>query len=105
MRQIQKLNLKDNRVSYYVVQDEWEDLLEEAIEAAIDGASVEVRQGEFSPFQLGAIVDRTQLIEMSTTLLAFTYQHPAKALPGIVKDYLVRLPGGQNWRLGRRADL
>jgi len=104
VRQIQKLNFKANCVSYYVASDEWEDLLQEAIEAAIDGASVEVRQGEYSPFQLAAIVDRIQVMQIAQTLLGFTYQHPTKAMPAIVKEYLVQLPGGEEWKLGRRSN-
>ncbi len=48
LRQIQKLNLKENKTSYYIKQDEWEPFLEEAIEAAICPASVEVMDGAYN---------------------------------------------------------
>lgn len=49
---IKKLNLKDNKVSYYIKSDEWQTFLEEAIEAAITPTSVEVLNGKLTPIQL-----------------------------------------------------
>lgn len=48
---IRKLNLKDNKVSYYINSDEWLPFLEEAVEAAIAPTSVEVLNGQFTPVQ------------------------------------------------------
>ena len=59
--QIQDLNLKDNKTSYYVKPDEWEPRLEEAIAAAIRPASIEVLNGRLKPSQLLQRVDLIQL--------------------------------------------
>lgn len=101
LRQIQKLNLKDNKTSYYIQQGEWLPYLEEAIEAAIDAASIEVHQGIYSPFQLAEIVNRPQLIRAAEPLLMLTYEHSAKTLPAVIKEHLIMLPGGKAWREGK----
>ena len=101
IRGIKALNLKDNKTSYYVT-DEWEPMLEDAIEAAISPASVEVLNGTYSPFQLSEIVDRTQLILTAQRVLALTYEHSAKTLPSIMTEQLAQLPGGEDWKLGRQ---
>jgi len=102
LRQIQKLNLKDNKTSYYIKQDEWEPFLEEAIEAAIRPASVEVLDGAYNSFQLSELVDRTEIMMTAQRLLDLTYEHSAKTLPAIIDENLVQLPGGEEWKEGRR---
>jgi Domain of unknown function DUF29 len=102
IREIKALNLKDNKTSYYVKPDEWEPILEDAIEAAIRPASVEVLNGTYSPFQLSKIVDRTQLLLTAQRLLALTYEHSAKTLPAILDENLAQLPGGEDWKEGRQ---
>lgn len=102
LRQIQKLNLKDNKTSFYIKQDEWEPFLEEAIEAAIRPASVEVMNGVYNSFQLSELVDRTEIIMTAQRLLDLTYEHSAKTLPVIIDENLVQLPGGEEWKEGRR---
>src|ERR671932_2739802 len=102
LRQIQKLNLKENKTSYYIKQDEWEPFLEEAIEAAIRPASVEVMDGAYNSFQLSELVDRTEIIMTAQRLLDLTYEHSAKTLPAIIDENLVQLPGGEEWKEGRR---
>jgi hypothetical protein len=102
LRQIQKLNLKENKTSYYIKQDEWEPFLEEAIEAAIRPASVEVMDGVYNSFQLSELVDRTEIIMTDQRLLDLTYEHSAKTLPAIIDENLVQLPGGEDWKEGRR---
>jgi hypothetical protein len=102
LRQIQKLNLKENKTSYYIKQDEWEPFLEEAIEAAIRPASVEVMDGAYNSFQLSELVDRTEIIMTAQRLLDLTYEHSAKMLPAIIDENLVQLPGGEEWKEGRR---
>lgn len=103
LRQIQKLNLKEeNKTSYYIKQDEWEPFLEEAIEAAIRPASVEVLDGAYNSFQLSELVDRTEIIMTAQRLLDLTYEHSAKTLPAIIDENLVQLPGGEEWKQGRR---
>ncbi len=102
LRQIQKLNLKENKTSYYIKQDEWEPFLEEAIEAAIRPASVEVLDGVYNSFQLSELVDRTEIIMTAQRLLDLTYEHSAKTLPAIIDENLVHLAGGEEWKEGRR---
>jgi hypothetical protein len=102
LRQIQKLNFKENKTSYYIKQDEWEPFLEEAIEAAIRPASVEVMDGAYNSFQLSELVDRTEIIMTAQRLLDLTYEHSAKTLPAIIDESLVQLPGGEEWKEGRR---
>lgn len=102
IREIQDLNLKENQTSYYIKSDEWARLLEEAIiEDAIAGASEEVMDGAYSPFELSEILDRPQVMETAHKLLALTYSHSAKELPAAVIEYLAQLPGGEDW-LNRR---
>jgi hypothetical protein len=102
LRQIQKFNLKENKTSYYIKQDEWEPFLEEAIEAAIRPASVEVLDGVYNSFQLSELVDRTEIIMTAQRLLDLTYEHSAKMLPAIIDESLVQLPGGEEWKEGRQ---
>jgi hypothetical protein len=99
IREIQKLNTKENKTSYYVNQDEWEILIvEEVIEDAISDASVEVMNGKYTRSQLSAIVDKTQVITTAIQFLALTYSYSAKELPTIMDNYLSQLPGGEIWR-------
>jgi Domain of unknown function DUF29 len=102
IRQIQDLNLKDNKTSHYIQSEEWQQILEEELETAIDAASIEVFEGNYSPFQLAEMVDKTQLIITAQQLLALTYEHSAKTLSTIIKENLTQLPGGEDWKEGRR---
>ncbi len=97
---IQKLNLKANKTAYYVNADEWLPLLEEALEAAIAPASIEVLSGKLTPMLLSERINREQVIATAQTLLDLTYLHPAKDLAKIVTNRLVELPGGQSWAEG-----
>lgn len=102
LRQIQKLNLKANKTSYYIKQDEWEPFLEEAIEAAIRPASVEVMEGTYNSFQLSELVDRIQIVITAQRFLDLTYQYSAKTLPAMIDENLVQLPGGEEWKEGKQ---
>uniref|UniRef100_UPI003431E4E1 DUF29 family protein n=1 Tax=Okeania sp. SIO2F4 TaxID=2607790 RepID=UPI003431E4E1 len=62
IRKIQVLNLRPNKTSYYIKENEWDEMLENAIELAIDNASVEVENGVYSPFQLDEMVDKNSVI-------------------------------------------
>jgi Domain of unknown function DUF29 len=98
IRQIKKLNLKDNKTSYYINTDEWQPILEENIEAAIRPASLEVLNGQLKPKQLSERLDRNQLILIAQRFLDLTYTYSAKDLPAIVDNYLAQLPGGTDWQ-------
>ncbi|MBD2693394.1 DUF29 family protein [Anabaena catenula] len=96
--EIKRLNLKDNKKSYYVNLDEWENLiLEEVIEEAIANASEEVLNGAYNQFQLGEMVDKTDLVQTALKFLHLTYEHSAKTLPAAIAEVLIQLPGGENW--------
>ncbi|GAB4186011.1 MAG: hypothetical protein Fur006_24920 [Coleofasciculaceae cyanobacterium] len=99
--EIQDLNLKENKTSYYLKLDDWQPLLDSVLEAAIRTASVEVQGGVYSPFQLSDIVDRIQIVEIAQSLLTLTYEHSAELLPAIIDEKLAQLPGGEDWKEGR----
>ena len=99
--EIKRLNLKDNKTSFYVNEDEWMTMLEDTIDLAISDASVEVFNGIYTPFQVDDMVDRSQTIAIASSLLSLTYQHPKKDLAGVINEYLTQLPGGEDWREGR----
>jgi hypothetical protein len=99
--QIKRLNLKENKTSYYVKEDEWEPMLEEAISDAIRPASVEVLNGKLKPSQLSNMLDKTLLIATAKQLITLTYEHPVTALHDIIDQYLIQLPGGEDWLEGR----
>jgi Domain of unknown function DUF29 len=102
IREIQKLNIKDNKTSYYIKKNEWESWIEEeVIEDAIANASEEVMNGQFTRSQLSEMLDRPQLFQIATRLLDLTYTHSAKELPALLEEHLVQLPGGEDW-LNRR---
>jgi hypothetical protein len=93
-----KLNLKENKKSYYINVDEWEDLiLEEVIEKAIADASDEVLNGAYNQFQLEEMIDKTELIAKGCQFLSLTYEHSAKTLPKAIAEVLIQLPGGESW--------
>jgi hypothetical protein len=97
-----KLNLKENKKSYYINQDEWSSYIQDEIEGAIRDASVEVWNGVYSPFQLAEMVEKEEIINQAQELLNFTYNYSIKELPAVIDDYLTQLPGGENWKLGKR---
>ncbi|MFE1744357.1 DUF29 family protein [Coleofasciculus sp. H7-2] len=98
---IQALNLKENKTSYYINWDEWAFHLENGFEDAIFAASVEVFNGNYTPFKLQEMVDRMQIIVAANKLLNLTYSHSAKALRDVISEELSQLPGGEDWKLGR----
>ena len=102
VREIKKLNLQDNKTSYYVKIDGWEEMIDEEFEEAIREASEEVMNGAYSPFQIAEMVDRSLVISHSQSLIELTYNYSLKQLPGVIDDYLTQLPGGENWQAGRR---
>ena len=102
IRQIKKLNLQDNKTSYYVKKDEWKTMLEEEFEAAIDAASAEVYNCTYTPFQLLEMVDEGEVMAIAQKLLNLTYDYTAKNLSAIIKENLIQLPGGENWKEGRQ---
>jgi hypothetical protein len=96
--EIQDINLKENKKSYYINVDEWENLiLEDIIEKAIADASEEVFNGAYNQFQLKEMIDQTDLITKGCQFLTLTYEHSAKTLPTAITEVLIQLPGGESW--------
>jgi hypothetical protein len=95
--QIKKLNLKDNKKSYYIKQNEWLSYLEEAIAIAIRPASVEVLNGSLKPAQLVAQIKQEELINISQKLINLTYIYKVTDLANEIDKQLVKLPGGAEW--------
>ncbi|MFM7407030.1 MAG: hypothetical protein ACKO3K_10300 [Cuspidothrix sp.] len=56
----------------------------------------------YSPFQLAEIVDQEEIIHQAELLLNLTYNYSIKELPAIIDNYLTELPGGEDWKLGKR---
>ncbi|MBE9237408.1 DUF29 family protein [Anabaena aphanizomenioides LEGE 00250] len=99
--EIKKLNMKENKKSYYINNDEWGEILTDALESAIRPATLEVMNGKFNRKQLSQLLNKEQLILTATELLEFTYNYQIRELPDIIDEYLGKLPSGENWQLGK----
>ena len=97
VRSIKKLNLKDNKISYYINASEWEPFIEDELEAAIREASREVLEGNLSRAQLHQRVDREQIMAIAIGLLSLTYNYSRKELEDAIDEHLAQLPGGEDW--------
>jgi hypothetical protein len=95
--QIAKLNLRDNKTSYYIKVNEWDDYLEEAMEEAILPASLETLGGKLLPRQLASRIHRPPIYTLAQQLLDLTYMTPRKQLPTRINTVLATLPGGAEW--------
>ena len=100
VREIKKLNLQDNKTSYYVKVDEWGSILDDEFEEAVSLASEEVMEGIYSFSQLSELVDKERIICTGKNLLALTYDYGIKELTRVINDYLNQLPGGDDWSAG-----
>mgnify|MGYP000263823269 CR=1 FL=1 len=89
---IKKLNLKDNKTSYYINADEWELFIEDELEAAIREASREVLEGRLSRAQLAKRVDREQMVAIANQLLSLTYTYARGEFEDAIDEYLSQLP-------------
>jgi len=96
---IKKLNLKDNKTSYYINADEWELFIEDELEAAIREASREVLEGRLSRAQLAKRVDREQMVAIANQLLSLTYTYARGEFEDAIDEYLSQLPGGEEWNV------
>lgn len=97
IREIKKLNLQDNKSSYYVKPDEWGAMLEDEFEEAIYLASEEVMEGNYSPSQLAAMINKKQVIADAHRVLLLTYNYSQKELSTGINEVLSQLPGGKGW--------
>ncbi|OBQ17027.1 DUF29 family protein [Anabaena sp. AL93] len=100
--EIKKINLKENKKSYYINQNEWDSWLEDEIELAIADASLEVLNGKFKRQQLSQMLNKPQLILTATELINLTYNYQMRELPDVIDNYLGNLTGGEDWQLGKR---
>ena len=99
IRQIRKLNLMSKN-SYYIKKQDWQQYLEEALEAAIDDAAIddaaiEVFGGTLKPSTVSARVNQEQISAIVLDLLEFTYDVSGKQLSEKVNTLLQKLPGGE----------
>ncbi len=92
---IKRLNIKDNKTCYYIKQNEWQEMLEELIEEAVDLASVEVLGGTLEPDRLSEMINQPQLIQTTQQLLDLTYQYSSKELTPILRQRLAQLTAGE----------
>ena len=77
-------------------------MLEEVIEFAIGDASVEIEDGAYNHFQLEEMVEITRLMTTAKSFLVLTYANSTKDLLAVINDNLALLPGGKDWKFGRR---
>ncbi|MFM2061868.1 MAG: hypothetical protein RLZZ507_1538 [Cyanobacteriota bacterium] len=96
--EIKKINLQENKKSYYINKDEWDSYLEEEIELAIGDASLEVLNGIYTEFQLAEMVDRNNIISTALNFLELTYIHSVKDLPKAITAVIIKLPGSEKWQ-------
>ncbi|MBN3945666.1 MAG: hypothetical protein HWQ38_03905 [Nostoc sp. NMS7] len=87
---------------WHINLNEWDTYIEDEIEAAVRDGSVEVLNGMYNEFQLAEMIDRNQIIQTALKFLALTYSYSAKELPAVVAENLTQLPGGEDWKAGRR---
>ncbi|MGK7944672.1 MAG: DUF29 family protein [Microcystaceae cyanobacterium] len=97
IRQIQKLNLKGNKKSYYIKSDQWDDYLEDSLIGAIIPASAEVFGGTLKPKQLQKKLNTEQLKATVNQLLQLTYRYYQQPLLDEIEQILQTLPEGKNW--------
>ncbi|MDD1426152.1 DUF29 domain-containing protein [Dolichospermum sp. ST_sed3] len=100
--EIKKINLKENKKSYYINQDEWDSCLEDEIELAIADASLEVMNGIYNEFQLAEMVNRNEVTSIAREFLQLTHLYSVKELPKTIVELLIQLPGGEDWKLGKK---
>lgn len=94
---IQSLNLKDNKKSYYIKEQEWQDSLEEALDDAIFAASIEVFEGKYNPFQLREKINEEEVKNITYDLLKMTYTYSKRTIRDEINHQLSKLPGGDKW--------
>ncbi len=96
--EIQDLNLQDNKKSYYIKFEDWDDYFELAFEAALYEAAVEIFGGKFTAKEIAMQVDKVKIQEITFKLLQATYNLPTKMLSTQIEIYFSQLPGGEAWQ-------
>jgi hypothetical protein len=88
---IKKLNLKDNKKSYYIEPGEWQEYITEALNPALNEACLEVKEGIFDYKQLKKEIQKNQLFDWANYLLDLTYKNSTEQLSEMTLDYLESL--------------
>lgn len=98
LRELQDLNLTDNRTSHYLQPADWAALIEDTFEDAVYMAAAETFEGTYSPPDLLARLDRQHICAISLTMLPDTYHTTRQELSERVNAHLATLPGGDAWQ-------
>ena len=48
------------------------------------------------------MVNRNEVISVAGKFLELTYLYSVKELPKVIVKLLIQLPGGEDWKLGKR---
>jgi hypothetical protein len=99
---IQKLNQQGNKTSFYIRQNDWHDLMDEAFELALFEASAEAFGGAYSPFELSEKFEKHKVVEAAMRFIQLTYKYSGKSLLPAIQEILICLPGGEGWKNRRR---
>ncbi|HEY9808677.1 MAG TPA: DUF29 family protein [Halomicronema sp.] len=94
---IKKYNVKDNKNSHYIKQEEWEPFLMNNWREAIKVASIEVGGGVYKPAQLLGMVDQIEVFNAAKRFIDLTYSVSDEDLGEIIDQELSQLAGGQDW--------
>lgn len=70
VREIQEKNKRRKAGGYYLMPEELRSILEVAYIMAIDAASLEVREGQYEPEELAAMVNREEIINRALALIS-----------------------------------
>lgn len=88
VREIQHLNLQDNKRYYYVSSDEWQEHLEDLWEDALDEASIEAFNGRYDAKELSELIDSKKVLAIATELLNAVYTIPRKEIAAYIDGRL-----------------
>ncbi|WP_204103357.1 MULTISPECIES: DUF29 family protein [Spirulina sp. CCY15215] len=94
--QIKKINLRDNRKSYYLKYEEWNELLDDVFDTAIDRASLEISEGIYDPEQLSEMISQPLIFTVAKSLILLTYNQ--ENIKDAINQELGKLPGGEKWK-------
>jgi len=89
IREIQDLNLQDNKKSHYIKSDEWPDYIAEVWDDALDEASQEAFEGRYSATELAAMIDENSVQTIALNLIALIYTTPRKDLSAKINTQLM----------------
>ncbi len=96
--EIQDLNLQDNKSSYYLKPDEWDEYLEAAFQTALYEAASEIFGGKFTAKEIAAKVEEEKVKEIALKMIRASYNSSPKTLAARLDDTLSQLPGGDIWK-------